>query len=60
MKTDFASGALHPGDLKASVTAVMVDVLGKLTKGAKEDKDWTKASKCLKAAAKKAAKSKKK
>jgi tyrosyl-tRNA synthetase len=50
---DFASGALHPGDLKASVADIIVEVLTKLTGDAKKDKEWTNSAKCLKADAKK-------
>ena len=60
MSADFASGALHPGDLKAAVTAVMVDVLARLAGGAKKEAGWKKAAACLKAAKKKADKSAKK
>jgi len=60
IERDFASGALHPGDLKASSTAIMVLTLEKLVTGIKEDGDATKASKALKAYQKKAAKKGKK
>lgn len=60
IERDFASGALHPGDLKASSTAVMVATLDKLSSGIKNDGEATKASKALKAYQKKAAKKGKK
>jgi tyrosyl-tRNA synthetase len=59
METDFKSGALHPGDLKAKASAIMVGVLEKISSAIKEDKDVTKSSKALKAFQKKFAKKKK-
>ncbi len=59
VRADYSSGALHPGDLKASVTVVMFDVLDKFAKGAKADKEWTKDKKSLVAFAKKLSKQKK-
>ena len=59
MENDFKSGALHPGDLKAAAFGIMVSTLNKLVDGIKTDPDATKASKALKQAEKKAAKSKK-
>jgi tyrosyl-tRNA synthetase len=53
MEADFKSGALHPGDLKAMASAIMVGVLDKISTAIKEDKDVTKASKTLKAFEKK-------
>ena len=58
MEADFKSGALHPGDLKATATAIMVGVLDKLAAAIKGDKDATKASKALKAFQKKMSKKK--
>lgn len=58
IERDFTSGALHPGDLKASSTVVMVSTLDKLSSGIKQDGDAQKASKALKAYQKKAAKQK--
>jgi len=52
LETDFASGALHPGDLKGAVQKVMVSVLESLGLDKKVTKD-------LKACAKKMAKMKK-
>ena len=59
MQNDFESGALHPGDLKAAAFGIMVATLTKLANGIKADPDATKASKALKQAEKRAAKSKK-
>ena len=55
----FAEGSLHPGDLKAASSAIMVDVLEKLASGIKADAEATKAAKGLKALQKKLAKRKK-
>ena len=60
ISADFASSSLHPGDLKAAVTAVMVGVLGRLAEGTKKEAAWKKAGACLKAAKKKSDKSAKK
>uniref|UniRef100_A0A7S2R661 tyrosine--tRNA ligase n=1 Tax=Eucampia antarctica TaxID=49252 RepID=A0A7S2R661_9STRA len=60
METDFASTALHPGDLKAAASTIMVEVLGKLSSAIKADPKATQASKALKAFEKKLAKSSKK
>lgn len=60
IENDFASGSLHPGDLKASSTAAMVSTLEKLSSGINQDGDAQKASKTLKAYQKKAAKKSKK
>mmetsp|Transcript_22662 Transcript_22662/g.29060 ORF Transcript_22662/g.29060 Transcript_22662/m.29060 type:complete len:241 (-) Transcript_22662:125-847(-) len=57
---DFASGALHPGDLKGAVSAIMVEVLTKLSAGIKADGAAAKGVKALKAFEKKMAKQKKK
>ncbi|KAL3941430.1 MAG: hypothetical protein SGARI_000605 [Bacillariaceae sp.] len=54
----FADESLHPGDLKAASTALMVATLEKLAAGIKADGDATKAAKTLKATAKKLAKKK--
>lgn len=59
MENDFKSGVLHPGDLKAAAFGIMVSTLSKLTDGIKADPEASKASKALKQAEKKAAKSKK-
>lgn len=58
MEVDFKSGSLHPGDLKASSTAIMVGVLEKIASAIKSDSDATKASKALKAFQKKMLKKK--
>jgi len=55
----FSDDSLHPGDLKAASSAIMVEVLEKLTSGIKADDEATKAAKALKALAKKLAKQKK-
>mmetsp|Transcript_20119 Transcript_20119/g.43679 ORF Transcript_20119/g.43679 Transcript_20119/m.43679 type:complete len:805 (-) Transcript_20119:70-2484(-) len=57
---DFESGALHPGDLKAVVSAVMVEVLTKMNGEIKGDGAAAKGVKALKAFEKKMAKQKKK
>ena len=54
----FGDESLHPGDLKATTSAVMVETLDKLAKAIKADGDATKASKALKALQKKLAKNK--
>jgi tyrosyl-tRNA synthetase len=59
MESDFEKGALHPGDLKAAASAIMVAVLDRISSEIKADKDATKASKALKAFAKKMSKKKK-
>lgn len=59
MKADFEKGALHPGDLKAAASTIMVSILDKISTKIKGDKDTVKASKTLKAFAKKMAKKKK-
>lgn len=59
MEADFKSGALHPGDLKATASTIMVGVLDKIASAIKADKEATQASKALKAFAKKMAKKKK-
>merc|ERR1712232_289641 len=56
MEADFKSGALHPGDLKATASTIMVGVLDKIASAIKADKEATQASKSLKAFAKKMAK----
>lgn len=57
---DFASGALHPGDLKGVVSAIMVEVLTKMNGEIKGDGAAAKGVKALKAFEKKMAKQKKK
>jgi tyrosyl-tRNA synthetase len=59
LEKDFSAGSLHPGDLKEAITLVMVNVLDKVSKGIKENKDATKAVKDLKAFQKKMSKMKK-
>ena len=55
----FADGSLHPGDLKATSSNIMVDLLDRLASGIKADGEASKAAKALKALQKKMAKSKK-
>lgn len=55
---DFAAGALHPGDLKAAASAIMVEVLTKVGESIKADADAAKGVKALKAFEKKMAKQK--
>ena len=55
----FSDGSLHPGDLKATSSSIMVEVLEKLASGIKADGEATKAAKTLKALQKKMAKRKK-
>lgn len=59
LKADFQSEALHPGDLKATITKLAVAVLDDLAKGLGADKDVKQAVKTLKNYQKKAAKAKK-
>ncbi|KAG7366368.1 tyrosyl-tRNA synthetase [Nitzschia inconspicua] len=58
LEASFADESLHPGDLKAAASTLMVSTLEKLSAGIKADGDATKATKTLKAAAKKLAKKK--
>jgi tyrosyl-tRNA synthetase len=53
LEKDFADESLHPGDLKAVLTPVMVGVLDKLADAIKKDKTSAQAAKNLKAFAKK-------
>lgn len=59
MEADFKSGALHPGDLKATATNIMVGLLEKLAGSMKQDKSISQATKILKAFEKKMSKRKK-
>ena len=59
LENDFSSGSLHPADLKAATTLLMVSILEKLSVGIKADAEVTKAAKALKAFQKKMAKAKK-
>jgi tyrosyl-tRNA synthetase len=58
LEASFADENLHPGDLKASAQHFMMETLEQLAGAIKADGDATKASKSLKALAKKLAKSK--
>ena len=60
LEASFADESLHPGDLKAATSLIMVGILEKIAGGIKADADATKASKALKALAKKLAKKGKK
>lgn len=56
LEKEFSDGSLHPGDLKASVSTIMLGVLEQLAKTLKSDKDASKAMKDLKAFQKKSKK----
>lgn len=58
LEASFADESLHPGDLKAAATALMVSTLEKLAAGIKADGEATKGAKTLKATAKKLAQKK--
>jgi tyrosyl-tRNA synthetase len=58
IEADFKSGSLHPGDLKATATKIMVQVLEKLATTLKSDGDANKAAKEMKAFQKKMSKKK--
>jgi tyrosyl-tRNA synthetase len=58
LEASFADESLHPGDLKAAATTLMVSTLEKLSSEIKADSDATKAAKTLKAMEKKLAKKK--
>ncbi|GAX14019.1 tyrosyl-tRNA synthetase [Fistulifera solaris] len=59
LEKDFRSEALHPGDLKAGVTTVVMDIFANLSSTIKADKEAMQASKTLKAFQKKMSKVKK-
>jgi len=59
LEDDFGKESLHPGDLKAAVSNVMVGVLERLSNALKTDSAASKATKDLKAFAKKMSKMKK-
>jgi tyrosyl-tRNA synthetase len=59
LQADFASGALHPGDLKTAVSTLAVGVLDDIATALKTDKEIQQAVKALKNYQKKAAKAKK-
>lgn len=54
----FADESLHPGDLKAAASQIMVDTLNRLVNGIKNDGEAARASKTLKAFQKKMSKKK--
>ena len=58
IKRDFESGKLHPGDLKAAVTTVMVDLFTRFVSAQKADKELLSATKTLKQLNKKNSKKK--
>ena len=58
LAADYASGALHPGDLKPAVLAAVVKVLERVQDAFKTDKDAKQADAALKAFVKKSAKKK--
>lgn len=60
LEASFANESLHPGDLKAATSQIMVGILDKISAAIKSDSETTKASKALKAMAKKLAKKGKK
>lgn len=60
MTAAYADGSLHPGDLKAASSIIMVKVLEKMSAALKADKDVVKNVKALKAMEKKMAKQKQK
>ncbi len=60
LERDFSSGALHPGDLKATASNVMVEILEMISKALQQDDKANKAVKAVKAFAKKNAKKGKK
>lgn len=60
VSASFADGSLHPGDVKAATSALIVEILDKLASAIKSDGDASKAAKGLKALQKKLAKQKKK
>ena len=60
LEASFTDESLHPGDLKAATSQIMVAILDKISAGIKGDSEATKASKALKAIAKKLSKKGKK
>jgi tyrosyl-tRNA synthetase len=58
VEVDFASGALHPGDLKEAATSKIMELLEKLAVAMKANGEASKAGKTLKACAKKMSKKK--
>lgn len=60
IKKAFADGSLHPGDLKAAASTIMVGVLDCISKALKANKDVVKSVKALKVIDKKMAKQKQK
>lgn len=58
VEVDFASGALHPGDLKEAATSKIMELLENLAVAMKANGEASKAGKTLKACAKKMSKKK--
>lgn len=56
---DFVNGSLHPGDIKAAASILMVSILEQLSDSIKNDLEASKGAKALKAFEKKKQKSKK-
>lgn len=59
LEKDYSSEALHPGDLKAGVSAAIVDAFTTLSAAIKSNKEAAQATKTLKAFQKKISKMKK-
>jgi tyrosyl-tRNA synthetase len=59
VSASFADGSLHPGDIKAAASSLIVEVLDKMASTMKLDGEASKAAKSLKALQKKLAKRKK-
>lgn len=59
VSASFSGGSLHPGDIKAAVSALIFELLDKLSAAIKSDGDVSKSAKGLKALQKKLAKRKK-
>ncbi|CAJ1960042.1 unnamed protein product [Cylindrotheca closterium] len=60
LEASFTNESLHPGDLKTATSNIMVAILDKISASIKGDSEATKASKVLKAMAKKLSKKGKK
>ena len=58
LETAFSDESLHPGDLKAAASSLMVEILEKVANGIKADNDASKGVKAMKALQKKLAKKK--
>ncbi len=60
LERDFGSGNLHPGDLKATASNVMVEILERVSRALQQEDKANKAAKAIKAFVKKNAKKGKK